>query len=100
MVEGLVRNLSAQAADANLLGDDDLLSDLLGPGPATNQILETPKVAVPNVAAAMAQDMDNSYEETQMNPIGFFNEVNSEVSDNNQHLAFVYSPDLQIIDCS
>ena len=59
-----------------MLLDEDLLS-----GPVINSVVAVPK-QVPTAAPASApkQDMeDNGYEETAMNPNGFFEEINGDV---------------------
>ena len=66
MVEALEQNVSA-AATAHQ-DDEDLLSGV---------VAAPSKKAASNPAAGLD---DNSYEETQMNPDGFFNECNDQVS--------------------
>ena len=59
-----------------MLLDEDLLS-----GPVINSVVAVPK-QVPTAAPTIApkQDMeDNGYEETAMNPNGFFEEINGDV---------------------
>ena len=70
MVEALEQNVSAAAA--SLDDDEDLLSGIRAP------------VKASTAAAASSSNnnpaLDESYEETQMNPNGFFNECNDQVS--------------------
>ena len=66
MVEALEKNISAAAALNQ--DDEDLLSGVTVPE------------ASPATKAATVVDLNDSYEETQMNPNGFFNECNDQVS--------------------